>query len=109
MTDIFTKTYLNIITQESGTIDDIPFPHTGKGLDSFPNADHKVISQILIDLKRSEWANNQQILNIIASDYWVRLDYRKYINNNNFDDLKSTVAGVCYKHMKEFNNIAKGE
>lgn len=105
MKDIFTQTYLNIITQESGTIGDVPIPHTGKGLDSFPNADHKVISQILIDLKRSEWANNQQILNIIASNYWVRLDYRKYVNNNNFDDLKSTVAGVCYKHMNEFNNI----
>ena len=101
----FTQTYLKIITQ--GTIGDAPFPHTGKGLDSFPNADPKVISQILTQLKRSEWANNQQILNIIASDYWVRLDYRKYINNNNFDDLKSTVAGVCYKHMNEFDNLIK--
>ena len=107
MTNIFTKTYLNIITQ--GTIGDIPFPHTGLGLDSFPDADHKVISQILTKLGRGKWANNQQILNIIANDYWVRLDYQKYIKNDNYDDLKSTVAGCVYKHMQEFENIIKGE
>lgn len=107
MTDTFTKTYLNIITQ--GTIGDISFPHTGLGLDSFPDADHKVISQILIKLGRGEWADNQQILNTIASDYWVRIEYQKYIKNDNYDDLKSTVAGVVYKYMDKFKNIAKGK
>lgn len=104
MKDIFTQTYLNIITQQGG-IGDIPFPHTGLGLDSLPNADHKVISDILISLKREEWANNQQILNIIASDYWVRIDYQKYIKNDNYDDLKSTVAGVVYKYMDKFKQV----
>lgn len=102
--DKFTQTYLNIITQQSG-IGDIPFPHTGLGLDSFPNADHKVISDILISLKREEWANNQQILNTIANDYWVRLDYQKYVKNGNYDDLKSTIAGVVYKYMDKFKQV----
>lgn len=105
--DKFTATYLKIITQ--GTIGDAPFPHTGKGLDSFPNADTKVISEILTKLGRGEWADNQQILNTIASDYWVRIDYQKYIKNGNYDDLKSTVAGCVYKHMQEFENIIKGK
>ena len=103
--DKFTATYLKIVTQ--GTIGDVPFPHTGKGLDSFPNADTKVITDILKHLNRNDFADNEQILKIIASDYWVRLDYQKYIKNGNYDDLKSTVAGVVYKHMQEFDNIIK--
>ena len=101
--DKFTETYLKIITQ--GTINSVPFPHTGKGLDSFPNADTKVITDILTKLGRGEWADNQQILNTIASDYWVRLDYQKYIKNDNYDDLKSTVAGVVYKNMNQFKQV----
>ena len=103
MQDIFTKIYLNIITQMNEV------PRTGLGLDSFPDADPEVIADILKHLNRNDFAQNYQILRIIAHDYWVKLDYRKYINNSNYDDLKSTVAGCVYKHMQEFNNIIKGE
>lgn len=112
MKDIFTKTYLNIINQGiqgGGGIGDIPFPHTGLGLDAAPDADHTVISNLLKEWNLEKYANNQQILNIIASNYWVRLAYQKYIKSNRNDDLdlKSSVSGIIYKYKNKFEKMIK--
>ena len=104
--DKFTQTYLKIITQQGG-IGDIPFPHTGLGLDATPDADHTVISNLLREWNLEKYANNQQILNIIASDYWVRLAYQKYVKSNGNDDidLKSSVSGIIYRYKDKFEQV----
>ena len=106
--DKFTQTYLNIITQQGG-IGDIPFPRTSLGLDAAPDADHTVISNLLKEWNLEKYANNQQILNIIASDYWVRLAYQKYVKSRGSDDLdlKSSVSGIIYKYKDKFKKIVK--
>ena len=105
--DKFTQTYLKIITQ--GTIGDAPFPHTGLGLDATPDADHNVISNLLKEWNLEKYANNQQILNIIASNYWVRLAYQKYVKSRGSDDidLKSSVSGIVYKYKNKFEKMVR--
>lgn len=112
MKDIFTKTYLNIITQDiqgGGSIGDIEWPHTGLGLDAAPDADHTIISNLLKEWNLEKYANNQQILNIIASNYWVRLAYQKYVKSHGSDDmdLKSDVSGIVYKYKDKFEKMIK--